>query len=168
MVFSETMILINPLTIILTFVCGFFVGTIAILYLTHGYYYSKGMSIYAIFNNTRPTFLNDFSESESCWGNIVDEFFEMIHAIKQCQFMETFNELLDVCHAIVKFLSIKCLPQFVYTSKIYWSFLFYINLPVSLKLGSRYRDFGCIRNHKNPKNRKHFCKWTIDKFKKKC
>lgn len=112
--------------------------------------YSLGMSEYAQFNNVG-------KNCENTWDSVTNEAIECHQAFDQRQFVETFHEFVDVVHAFLKHLIIKYLPSRIYCSPLFWMLIFPLVFPVAVKLAGRYRQFGCIRNHKNPNNCGHQC-----------
>lgn len=100
--------------------------------------------------------------NENFTNSVFDEFAELIQAIKNFEFEEAFLELCDVVQSCLKYVIINTLPFYVHTHIITWSIVSFI-LPISaFKHGIRYKQFGCIRNHKNPSNCHHICKYKLN------
>jgi len=135
---------------------------LVLLYLLYGRFYAAGMAEYAMFNNTPPSIGNRWTKPESCLQSIKTEWKEFVDAIMDMQVVNSFLELCDVIHALTKYVSIEYIPSFIYCSSFYWSIVFYTNLPVTIKLGYRYRANGCIRNHTNKNNCGHTCNYGIE------
>lgn len=126
---------------------------ICVLYIRFGIYYAKGMAEYARFNNVPPN-------EENCWSSVANESRELWEAILCCNPMDILLEASDVIHALIKYIVINYLPRFLFCHIICWLPVFLVVLPCSIKLGNRYREHRCIRNHQNKGNRNHLCKYN--------
>ena len=136
-----------------------FLMVILVLYLLFGRFYAFGMAEYAMFNNTEPSIENRMTKPESCLQSVKNEWAEFVEAVMEMQLMNAFLEFCDVLHTITKYISVHYLPKSLYCSTFYWSFIFFFHLPVSIKMANRYRNYNCIRNHKNANNCHHTCNY---------
>ncbi len=126
---------------------------ICALYIRFGIYYAKGLAEYARFNNVPPN-------EENCWSSVTNESRELWDAVLHCNPVDIILEASDVIHALIKYAIINYLPQFLFCHMICWLPVFLLVLPCTIKLGSRYREHGCIRNHQNKGNRSHLCNYN--------
>lgn len=122
------------------------------LYYNYGYYYAIGSSEYAKCNNTK-----NGTEYFNFFDSIVTEYAELKEACYNMSFYNIIMEASDVLHSITKYIVLSLFSEKIYCSPILWSILFFINLPCTIKLGSRYKKNNCIRNHKNSNNVHHKC-----------
>ena len=97
---------------------------------------------------------------EDCWSSVTNESRELWDAILHCNPVDIILEASDVIHALIKYAIINYLPQFLFCHMICWLPVFLFVLPCTIKLGSRYREHGCIRNHQNKGNRNHLCNYN--------
>lgn len=114
------------------------------------YYYSIGMQDYVKRNN------NGMPHSEKFWRPFRNEVIEAHQALMKCEIMEFILELYDVLQVILKFLIILVTPQCVHFNPLIWAMVYPFILPVSMKLGRRYKMNRCIRNHCR-QNTNHHC-----------
>ncbi len=133
------------------------------------YAYAKGMAEYAKFNNVGP-------DKEDCMQSIASETKELSDAVALGNNVEIIYESSDVIHAIIKYFVIHTTPEFIFCSKYFWLLLYPMLIglfwpltfivvgiiPNIYKLGSRYLEHECIRNHTNPNNRNHVCNFKSD------
>lgn len=132
----------------------------AFIYIKYGYNYAKGIAIYNKYNNTPPSAENRFTQPEDCLQSIKNEFWEFYEAVTLYQPYEALLEFADVFHASIKYLVVTFLPKTFYCHYLFWSIIFLVAipaLPATIKLGLRYKKFGCIRNHGNVNNCHHTC-----------
>ena len=122
------------------------------LYLRWGLYYAIGMAEYVQMNN--------HPGHETCWDSIAGEMMELLDAMVKLSPKDTFLEFFDVLHSITKYFIIDWMPKSISGNVFTWLFVFPFLLPVSIKLGSRYRQHMCIRNHSNPQNCNHYCRYN--------
>ena len=120
----------------------------------YGISYAIGSAEYCRLNNKKNSL-----KRENFWLSVVNESRELKEAILECSPTDIVLEASDVIHSISKYLILEFLPEWIYCNMIIWSFVFFFILPCSIKLGKRYRNFGCIRNHTNPNNRDHICNY---------
>jgi len=125
---------------------------LVVLYYKYGYYYAIGSSEYAKYNNTQ-----NGMEYYNFYDSITIEFTEFKEACREKNIKNIIMEASDVFHSITKYIVLTLLSEKIYCSSILWSILFFINLPCTIKLGSRYKKNNCIRNHKNVNNTHHKC-----------
>ena len=123
-----------------------------ILYMKYGYYYAKGSSEYVRFNNRYGG-----CEYNKFHISIINECKELTQALTSRKIIDIMLETSDVIHSITKYLTLTIFPEKIYCSFILWSILFFVNLPCTIKLATRYKINGCIRNHSNPENINHIC-----------
>ena len=126
-------------------------------------FYIKGMSEYAKMNNIHFNSENKWPQ-ENFKETIYNEFFELVEAICNFDILNSIMEFNDVIHSIIKYLILTFLPEIVYCSEYIWIPVFFIILPVGIKLSNRYKKYGCIRNHNNRNNCNHNCNY-ITKYK---
>lgn len=119
------------------------------LYFTHGLPFVYGYVDYIQNNNSR-------SESENCWQIVIDEYKELVEAIHEKNPTEIFLEFFDVIMSAIKYFVVTRLPTQIYSNWLFWSVIFPFVAPGAIKLGSRYINHGCIRNHKR-RNANHYC-----------
>jgi adenylate kinase family enzyme len=117
--------------------------------------YAKGMAEYAKFNNVS-------GNTENCWSSVVNESYEFIEAVKELKPWEAFLEFYDVIHSLIKYFVITYVSPDVFSNPWFWVAIFPFVLPCSIKLGYRYRQNGCIRNHNNANNCKHKCNYIFN------
>ena len=136
------------LLVLLVLIYGYFA-------IRYGYQYAVGMAEYAKFNNVG-------RDKEYTWQSVINESYEFKQALSQGSVRDIILELSDVGHSLVKHVSISYLPAQMFCNKWYWLIIFVICLPLIFctgKLATRYRHFGCIRNHRNPGNCGHKCNY---------
>lgn len=144
------------------FVYSGFLGILA-LYAYRGYWYAKGMATYVQFNNTPPSEKNRQTEPERCWDSVKTESGELWEAVREMSVREIILEASDVAHALVKWFIIRFFPERWHAKIWIWLIVFPFILPCTMKLGARYKKFGCIRNHKNSNNCGHTCDYLAPK-----
>ena len=123
--------------------------TLCFLYCYAGIWYAKGMSIYIKYNNTIPCENNNYSTKEDCWQCMWFEIDEFVEAVKLMQLFDIILEGGDVAHSFIKWFILRFFPDYVAGNFWVWIIVFPFVLPATLKLGRRYYNNGCIRNHKN-------------------
>lgn len=137
------------------------ITSVTILFAKYGYNYCKGITEYIYFNN-RP---HD-KEKENSLDTIIDELIELCEAIYQFDIIEIILELSDVIHAIIKYIFINYLPINIFCCWICWIPVFFLVLPCTIKLGNRFKNNQCIRNHNNLNNCNHKCNYEYHYNKK--
>jgi hypothetical protein len=131
---------------------------IFLLYVKYGFYYARGMAIYCWKNNTKVG-----PQNEDCWRCVRGEINEFQKALNDGKLVGIFMEFFDVVHGLFKLFVVKCLPYAAYTRTVFWLPFFIVFFPTSVKLAYRYETNNCIRNHRNPLNRRHICDhYSID------
>lgn len=123
------------------------------IYSYFGFWYAKGMSEY-IKNNYQK---NKEDEAQECWKSFLIEFDELKEAIEMESVVDIILEGSDVLHALIKWTLVKLFPLYILNKVWIWLLVFLLVLPCTIKLGRRYLNNGCIRNHKNPNNLDHKC-----------
>jgi hypothetical protein len=129
------------------------------IFYQYGGNYIKGMSEYAKFNNV-PQYDKNSWKQENFILSIRNEFFELIDAITKFDLFEIILEFFDLLHSIIKMMIITILPKYIYCSIFIWIPIFFLVLPVGIKLSNRYKNYQCIRNHKNKNNCFHNCNYN--------
>ncbi len=114
--------------------------------------YCDGMAEFAKHNNQPLT-------GEDTWLSVVNESHECLNELKQWQLINAIHEFFDIINALFKHLAVTYLPVNVYCSPLFWILVFPFVLPVAFKLANRYQKFQCIRNHQNPLNCNHICRF---------
>ena len=137
-----------------------FVIPVLVLYAKYGRYYAKGMQTYVQMNNCANTTFTQKHARESHYGSIITEYAELREAIRDQNITDIFLEFSDVVHSYARYLIIEYVPERYYCSTAIWLPLFYLCVPVGIKLANRYKQYGCIRNHKNHNNTAHNCNHT--------
>jgi hypothetical protein len=125
---------------------------LAVIYLVMGMDYANGMVKYITRNNKSGS-----NKTEETWDSIEAEIKELLEAIYDLSFINVILETADVIHAYIKHIILTYLPIGIYCHWLCWFIVFPFVLPASIKLASRHRKYGCIRNHKNVNNIKHNC-----------
>ncbi len=125
------------------------------LYIKYGYYYAKGSSEYARFNNTKGG-----CEYGIFHKSISNEFNEFLDAFTSYDLLGVIAEFCDVIHSIIKHYILIIFSEKIYCSTLLWSFVFFLILPCTIKLGIRYKKYKCIRNHYNVHNIHHKCNYN--------
>lgn len=124
--------------------------TIALVFYLFALPYAIGSAEYARNNN------NGSKESEDCWQSVRDEYRELCEAIERRQLWEGLLEFFDVLHGVIKYCVVTYTPKWFYFHWFCWLLIFPFVLPISIKLGIRYRKWNCIRNHYR-ENANHKC-----------
>jgi len=131
-----------------------FLSIIFILYVYAGIYYALGSAEYCKFNNKR-----DNPRRENFWDSVITESKELKEALENLWLWDIILEFSDVVHSLIKYFIVEYLPEDFYCSFICWFPVFILILPCSIKLGLRFKKYGCIRNHKNKNNCDHICNY---------
>lgn len=128
------------------------------LYVYAGIWYAIGMSKY-IENNYRKNKEQEtpLAEAQECWKSYLIEFEELKEAFEFESPIDIILEGGDVIHAFIKWFLVKNLSKNILGRMWIWLLIFPLVLPCTIKLGRRYLNNGCIRNHKNKNNLDHIC-----------
>jgi hypothetical protein len=110
--------------------------------------------------------------SENNEPELIDKQIDgLFDAILKKELLNIIIKFSDSMLALIIFGTIQ-LPKVVYMNAFYWLLIFPFVIPSAIKLGSRYYDNGCIRNHKlftcgdvcdnkgKHKTCDHFCDYT--------
>lgn len=135
-----------------------FLILLVFLYAKYGIFYAIGSAVYARDNNFKKSVNKTpyFIPPENSWLSVKDEFYELVQAIKALEISDIFLEFFDVVHAFIKYLLVTYTPFEFYSHWICWLFVFILVLPIGIKLGTRFKKYGCIRNHSRINNC-HIC-----------
>jgi hypothetical protein len=120
--------------------------------------YCDGMANYARLNNC-PDSRGEIVELDFFNVAVVTEAKELGHAIKSLNLAEIFLEFFDVMHSLTKWAIISILPYRFLKNPITWLPMGLVFIPVVIKFANRMEKDQCIRNHKNPSNNNHRCKY---------
>ena len=94
---------------------------------------------------------------------MLTEFEELKEEFYKRNLMGIFMESFDVFHSLLKWMMTRCLPKQLMCNYMIWMICFWFVLPVGIKHGLRYINYGCVRNHKNKANLNHMCKINLPK-----
>lgn len=87
------------------------------------------------------------------------ELQEFLYACYHFQPWEMILEFNDFLHTIIKYILLRFASPKIFSNKILWSVIFFMALPSTIKLGLRYKNYKCIRNHRNSANINHKCSY---------
>ena len=126
--------------------------------------YATGMVIHCKYNNIQR--ISGFFSRENTLNCVINKCKNFANILKNFQLHEIILASYDVLHAVLKMLIVNILPERIYCNKIIWMFIFFLLFPTCNKLGLRYKNFGCIKNHKNLNNLNHNCNYKTAFIKK--
>lgn len=107
--------------------------------------YIEGMMTYYTWNQYKCT----LSAKKTLYKSTCDEFKEFIAEIYAWHFLEAYYEFVDVVHCVIQLIAVFLVGHTALQKRYLFVVLYLLAYQTAKKHGLRYKETGCIRNHRS-------------------